>query len=65
MYVSSHLVYCYECSTSITSSDEGLKSLIRKHGDYYTCRCGNKIKLRLTKYDMRKFKLRKIKTRIA
>ena len=38
--------------------------LIEGCGDYYDCRCGSKVKLRLTKYDLRKFKLKKIKERM-
>jgi hypothetical protein len=62
---SHYLVYCYDCSRSICSSEDGLQVLINNYGDYFTCSCGNKIKLRLTKYDLREFKLKKVKDRIG
>lgn len=59
-----NFIYCYKCNKSITSNEKGLQYLIHLYGDYYTCSCGNKIKLRMIKYDWRKFKLRKIKNKI-
>lgn len=57
-------VHCYHCGKTKASSAEQHQKLIDRFGDWVYCSCGEKIKLRLTKEDYRKFKLKRIKTRI-
>jgi len=57
-------VHCYDCGRTMASSAEQHQKLIDRYGNWMDCSCGAKLKLQLTKEDYRKFKLKRIKTRI-